>query len=90
MGLLTLPVRLPLMPLHGVIRLAELIGEEADQQLNDPARVRRELEEAQRLRAAGDITDEELARIEEEITSQLVSPTVPTEAPTTTGGERHG
>jgi hypothetical protein len=90
MGLLTLPLRLPLMPLQGVIRLAELIGEEAEQQLNDPARVRRELEEAQRLWAAGDISDEELARIEEEVTSQLISPAVPEEAPTTTGGERHG
>jgi hypothetical protein len=90
MGLLTLPLRLPLLPLRGVIRLGELIGDEAERQLNDPARIRRELEEAQRLWAAGEITDEELARIEEEITSQLVSPAVPEEAPTTTGGERHG
>ena len=90
MGLLTLPLRLPLMPLRGVIRLGELIGEEAERQLNDPARIRRELEEAQRLWAAGEITDEELARIEEEATSQVVSPAVPEEAPTSTGGERHG
>ncbi len=90
MGLLTLPLRLPLLPLRGVIRLGELIGEEAERQLNDPARIRRELEEAQRLWAAGDITDEELARIEEETTSQLVRPAVPEEAPTTTGGERDG
>ena len=90
MGLLTLPLRLPLLPLRGVIRLGELIGDEAERQLNDPARIRRELEEAQRLWAAGEITDEELARIEEEITSQIVSPVVPEEAPTTTGGERHG
>jgi hypothetical protein len=90
MGLLTLPLRLPLKPVHGVIRLAELIGEEAEQQLNDPARVRRELEEAQRLRAAGEISDEELADREQELTSQLIRPAVPSKAPTTTGGERHG
>lgn len=90
MGLLTLPLRLPLMPLRGVIRLAELIGDEAERQLNDPARIRRELEEAQRLWAAGEISDEELARLQQEATSQLVSPAVPEEAPTTTGGERHG
>ena len=74
MGLLTLPVRLPLLPLKGVMRLGELIGEEAERQLNDPARVRRELEEAQRLRAAGEISDEELAGREQELTSQLIRP----------------
>jgi Gas vesicle protein G len=91
MGLLTLPVRLPFLPLQGVIRLAELIGDEAERQLNDPVRIRRELEEAERQRAAGEITDEELARIQQEVTSRLVGPVVPAEAPaTTTGGERHG
>jgi len=91
MGLLTLPFSLPLLPVRGVIRLAELIGEEAERQLNDPARIRRELEEAERQRAAGEITDEELARIQDEVTSRLVGPVVPQESPaTTTGGERHG
>jgi uncharacterized membrane protein len=73
MGLLTLPFRLPLVPLQGVIRLAEVIGEEAERQLHDPARVRRELEEAQRRRAAGEISDEELAQIENEAASSLLT-----------------
>ena len=89
MGLLTLPLRLPLLPLQGVIRLAELIGDEAERQLNDPARIRQELEEAQRLWAAGDISDEELARIQNEVTGRLVGP-VELGGATTTGGERHG
>lgn len=91
MGLLSLPLRLPFLPVQGVIRLAELIGEEAERQLNDPARIRRELEEAERQRAAGEITDEELALIQQEVTSRLVGPVVPGDVPgTTTGGERHG
>lgn len=91
MGLLTLPLRLPLLPLQGVIRLAELIGEEAERQLNDPARIRQELEEAQRLWAAGEISDEDLARIQNEVTGRLVGPVEPGGATaTTTGGERHG
>lgn len=91
MGLLTLPLRLPLLPLQAVIRLAELIGEEAERQLNDPARIRQELEEAQRQWAAGDISDEELARIQNEVTGRLVGPVGDSEATaTTTGGERHG
>jgi uncharacterized membrane protein len=83
MGLLTLPFRLPLLPLQAVIRLGELIGEEADRQLHDPARVRRELEEAQRRWAAGEISDEELAQIENEAASKLLSAT--TRAPTMGG-----
>ena len=50
MGLLTLPLRLPFLPVQGVIKLGELIQEETERQLYDPARIRRELEEAQRQR----------------------------------------
>lgn len=74
MHLLTLPLRLPLLPVTGVVRLAELIADEAERQLHDPARVRRELEDAQRRRDAGEISDEELARFEEQAMSVLVSP----------------
>ena len=90
MGLLTLPLRLPFLPLRAVIHLGELIGEEANRQLNDPVRIRRELEEAQRLWAAGEISDEELAQLEQEVTSRLIGPVVPREAAPTTGGERDG
>lgn len=74
MDLLTLLLRLPFMPLGGVLHVAEIIAEEAERQLRDPARVRRELEEAQRLRDAGEITDEELARFEDEATARLLRP----------------
>jgi uncharacterized membrane protein len=72
MGLLTLPLQLPFLPLKAVIRLAETIGEQAERELHDPARVRRELEEAQRRHAAGEISDEELSRIENEAIGNLV------------------
>jgi Gas vesicle protein G len=72
MGLLTFPLRLPFRPLQAFIRLSEVIGEEAERELNDPVRVRRELEEAQRRHADGEISDEELAEIETEITSRFV------------------
>jgi hypothetical protein len=73
MELLTLIFRLPFLPVQGVIRLAELIQEQAEQELYDPARVRRELEEAQRRRDAGEITDDELAEFEDQLTSSLVT-----------------
>lgn len=77
MELLTLIFRLPFLPVQGVIRLAELIGEQAEQEFYDPARVRRELEEAQRRYEAGEISADELAQTEDELTSTLVTGPAP-------------
>jgi hypothetical protein len=80
LNLLTLPFRLPLMPLKGFVHLAEIINDQVEQEFHDPARVRRELEEVQRQRAAGKISAEEAARIEQEATSKLVTPQQPARA----------
>jgi len=64
--------RLPFLPVTGTTRLAEIIADEADRQLHDPARIRRELEDAQRRHEAGEITDEELAQVEDRATGLLV------------------
>ena len=71
MELLTLLFRLPFLPVRGFIRLAELIQDEAERQLHDPANVRRELEEANRLRATGNISDDDLSRVEYEATARM-------------------
>lgn len=81
MKLLTLLLKLPFLPVQGVIRLGELIQEEAEQELYDPARIRRELEQAQRRRDAGEISDEELAQIQDELTSTLVTGAAPPPVP---------
>ena len=52
-------VRLPLLPVIGVVRIAELVADQVDHDLYDPAVVRMRLEEAERAHAAGLITDEE-------------------------------
>jgi hypothetical protein len=91
MGLLTLPFRLPFLPVKAVINIAEIIQEQVEREVYDPASIRRELEEAQRQRAAGNISEEEMTRIEQEATSRLVTPQPPAEAlPETTGSERDG
>lgn len=77
MGLLTLPFRLPFLPVQGVIRLGELLQEEAERQLHDPARVRRELEEAERRHAAGEISDQEFTAIQDELTGSLIAEPAP-------------
>ena len=92
MNPLTLVLRLPILPVEGVIRLgqvieeeviklAEVVEDEAQRQLHDPARIRRELEEAQRRRDAGEISDEELADIQDQLTQAMV--TVPAPPPVT-------
>jgi cytochrome c-type biogenesis protein CcmH/NrfG len=91
MGLLTLPLRLPFLPVRAVINLAEIIQDQVEREVYDPASIRRELEEAQRQRAAGHISEDEMRRIEQEATSRLVTPQPPAGAlPETTGGERDG
>ena len=69
--MLTLLFRLPFLPVRGVIRLAELIQDEAERDLNNPAQVRRQLEEAEQERQAGDISEEELSQAVEKATSRL-------------------
>ena len=71
MGLLTLPFRLPWLPVRGVVRLAELIQEEAERTFYDPATVRSELERIEEARVAGEITDEEAAQLQEEVVARL-------------------
>jgi uncharacterized membrane protein len=78
MGLLTLPMRLPLLPVQAVIRLGELIQEESERQLRDPARIRRELDQAQRRHDAGEITDDEFAQVQDELTGTLITGSAPT------------
>lgn len=71
MELITLLFRLPFLPVSGVIKVAQLVADEADRELHDPARVRRDLEDAQRRRDAGEISDYQLARIEDEAMARL-------------------
>ncbi len=73
MNLLTLPFRLPLMPLRGFIRLGEVIHDQAEQELHDPAAVRRQLEEAQQAWASGELSDEEVAWVERQAVGRLRS-----------------
>jgi len=68
----TLLFRLPLMPLNKVVQLAEVLHDHAEQQLRDPASVRRQLEQAEQAHAAGQISDEELARVQAQAVDRLL------------------
>jgi hypothetical protein len=73
MGLLTMPLRLPLLPVQALIGLAEVIRDEAERELYDPAVARRQLEEIQEARERGAASDEDVARMEREITGRLIA-----------------
>jgi uncharacterized membrane protein len=77
MELLTLLLRLPFLPVQGVIKLGELLQDEAERQLRDPARIRRELDEAQQRYEAGEISEEEFAQIQDELARTLVTEVAP-------------
>jgi uncharacterized membrane protein len=81
MELLTLLFRLPFLPVQGVIRLGEILQDEAERQLRDPARIRRELEEAQRRYEAGEISEEQFIQIQDELASTLVAEAAPPSVP---------
>jgi len=64
MDLLTLVFRLPFLPVRGLFRIAEVIRDQAEQEFHDPASVRRQLEALEEARIHGEISDQEVARME--------------------------
>lgn len=71
MGLLTLPFRLPFLPVQAIVRLAGIIEDEAERIYYDPATIRRELAQIEQARASGDISDEEAAQLQNEVVARL-------------------
>ena len=71
MGLLTGLLTSPLAPVRGTIWVAERILEEAERELSDPARIERELDEAQARYERGEISEDELAETEDELLRRL-------------------
>jgi hypothetical protein len=86
-NVLTLPFRLPFLPVRGLIRLAEIIRDEAEQEYHDPLAVRRELEEVQRAAASARLSDEEVSRREQEIIGRLARPQAPASDTAASGEE---
>ena len=76
MSLFTLPFKLPLLPLRGVVKLGELIQDRALQELHDPAAVRRQLEAVEEAERAGKLSPEEAAEAEQHAISRVIG-TVP-------------
>ena len=72
MGLVSGLLTLPLAPLRGTVWVAEQVAAEADRQLYDPARIRRQLEEVAAARRDGRLDEEEAAAVERELVRRLL------------------
>jgi cytochrome c-type biogenesis protein CcmH/NrfG len=72
MGLLTGLLGLPLAPLRGTLAAAEQIRRQAEAEFYDPATIRRQLDEVDRQRAEGLLTEEEATAWEDELVERLM------------------
>lgn len=73
MGLITGLLGLPLAPLRGTVAVAEQVRRQAEAELYDPGRIRAELEQVDRMRAEGELTDDEAEAWEDVLIERLMA-----------------
>ncbi len=81
MGLLSGTLLLPLAPVRGLVRLAEVIQRQVEQEMHSPARTRRQLEELAKARERGEISANEEKQAQQEILTERVKPASPQTPP---------
>lgn len=64
---------LPWLPVRGVVALARILAEEVDKEMYGMPAIRRQLDELQRRRAAGELDEEEYRQAEQEVLARLMS-----------------
>ncbi|MGY1942661.1 gas vesicle protein GvpG [Nocardia asiatica] len=74
MGLLSTILTLPIAPVRGVIWLGEVIQDQVEQQMHDPANMRRELEEIDAAAAAGQLSEEERKQAQQAVLDRMTGP----------------
>ena len=72
MGLITGILGLPLAPLRGTVAVADQVLNQAEEEYYDPVRIRQQLEEVDRQREAGTISDEDATAWEDELVERLM------------------
>ena len=80
-GLFTAIVTLPLAPVRAVVSLAEIIQRRVDQEMNNPATTRKQLEELEEARERGEISPEEEDQAQDEIIQARITPGAARKAP---------
>ena len=72
MGLITALLTLPLAPVRGTIAVADQILRQAEETFYDPAAIRSELEQVERLREEGRIDEPTATAWEDELVERLM------------------
>jgi hypothetical protein len=70
--LVSLTLGLPLAPLRGVLAVARLLQERAEQELYSPVQVRQELEEIEAARERQELPDEVTEQEEQRVMNRLL------------------
>ncbi|MFE7743639.1 gas vesicle protein GvpG [Nocardia sp. NPDC057455] len=70
-GVVSSILSLPVAPVRGVIWLGELIQDQVDQKMHDPALMRRELEEIDAAAAAGQLSEEERKHAQQAVLDRM-------------------
>lgn len=73
MGLLTGILGLPLAPVRGTVWVAEQVLRQAEEEYYDPARIRAQIEQVDRMRESGALSEEEATRLEDELVERLLA-----------------
>jgi hypothetical protein len=72
-GLVSGLLMLPLLPVRGVIRLADELQHEAYRQWSDPAAIQAQLAEIEASVAAGELAPEDAEPLQDELVSRLLA-----------------
>jgi hypothetical protein len=72
MGLITAILTLPVAPLRGTVAVAEQVLRAAEDEFYDPQRIRAQLEDVERRREAGELTDEEAMAWEDVLIERMM------------------
>ena len=64
---------LPTLPIRGVIRLGQVIQQQAERELHDPASARRQLEEVEAAKRKGEASEGDEARAEQQVLERMIS-----------------
>jgi hypothetical protein len=73
MGLVTMLLKLPLAPVTGVVRIAEIVQQQVEQEMYSPMAIRRDLEKIEQARADGLISAEEEAEAQQEVLNRMLA-----------------
>lgn len=73
MGFFSSVLLLPLAPVQGVLWVAQLLRDLAENELDDPETLRARLREAEEAHRRGDVSAEELEQVEDAVFERLMA-----------------